>query len=350
MIRLGVHRCHDPATQCPAFTFLVPQGWRAQSGLTWNQSLLNPVTPAAVAQSPDGAAWLALLPNAAYSWVDDGRMPEGSMEYGAPILRPRPAADVLLTMLIPRVRPGIGNLRVVAVEHEPAPPWPSQLSRRVQPGDDSIRATVEYTMRGRAFREIVSLVSRVAEPTPMPTLWGIRQVRYWFTFPALSVGGPVDRWDEYAEYLDTARRTFRVEPTWIQALERLFRQASDNALQQQQTWFAAQQAGHRAQVAMGEQLVHMGQDLSNSMDDIVIGGYEQRGAVYDRIYDDQYLATMGLSRYDDPSQPMPVELPYGYESVWSDGQGDYILSEDPSYDPNSAAPGPNWQRLDRTDR
>ncbi|WP_019927740.1 hypothetical protein [Nocardia sp. BMG111209] len=350
MIRLSVQRCHDPATQRVAFTFLVPQGWRAQSGLQWNQSLLNPVTPAASAQSPDGSAWLALLPNSAFSWVDGGHLPEGAMEYGAPILRPRPAADVLLGMLFPRVRPGIGNLRVVRVEHEPAPPWPSQLQRRVQEGDDSIRATVEYTMRGQAFREIVSMVSRVADPTPMPTLCGIQQVRYWFTFPALAVGGPIDRWDEYAEYLDTARRTFRVEPAWIQALERLFQQASSNALQQQQTWFAAQQAAHRAQVAMGEQLVHMGQDLSNSMDNIVMGGYEQRNQVYDRIYDDQYLTTMGLSRYDDPSQPIPVELPYGYESVWSDGQGDYILSEDASYDPNLAASGPNWQRLDRTDR
>lgn len=319
--------------------------------MRWNQqSLLNPVTPMAEAQSPDGA-WLALLPNAAFSWVDGGRLPEGSMEYGAPVLRPRPAADMLLTMMFPALRPGIGELRVVQVEHEPSPPWPTQLLRRVQPGDDSIRATVEYTMRGRAFREIVSMVSRVADPTPMPTLWGIQQVRYWFTFPALTVGAPIDRWDEHAEYLDTVRRTFRVEPGWVRAIEQLFQQISNNALQQQQTWFAAQQSAHRAQVAMGEQLVHMGQDMSNAMDNIVMGGWEQRNETYDQIYDNQYLATMGLSRYDDPSQPIPVELPYGYQGVWSDGQGEYILSEDPSYDPNvAAATGPTWQRLDRIDR
>jgi hypothetical protein len=253
----------------------------------------------------------------------------------------------------PMVRPGVANPRVVRDEPEPAPPWPSQLSRQVQPGDDSVRVTIEYTMRGRAFREIVSFLVRVADPTPMPTAWGVRQVRYWFVFPALSVGAPVDRWDEYDRYFDSARRTFRVEPDWVRAIEQLFQQASNNALQQQQTWFAAQQAAHRAQVAMGEQLVHMGQDLSNSMDDIVMGGWEQRNRTYDRIYDDQYLATMGVSRYDDPSQPIPVELPTGYDSVWSDGRGDYILSEDPGYDPNVAATtGPTWQRLDpsRTDR
>jgi hypothetical protein len=95
----------------------------------------------------------------------------------------------------------------------------------------------------------------------------------------------------------------------------------------------------------------MGRDLSNAMDNIVMGGYEQRNQTYDRIYQNQHLATMGVSLYHDPSMPTPVELPYGYEGVWGDGQGGYVLSEDPSYDPNVATigPGPTWQRLDRID-
>jgi hypothetical protein len=82
-----------------------------------------------------------------------------------------------------------------------------------------------------------------------------------------------------------------------------------------------------------------------------VSGWEQRNQTYDRIYDDQQLATMGVSLYNDPSMPAPVEIPYGYQGVWADGQGDYVLSEDPSYDPNVGAggPGPTWQRLDKID-
>ncbi len=349
MIRLSVHHCHDQATQRTAFSFLVPPGWHAQSGVQWNpQFLLKPVTPAAMAQAPDNSAWMALLPNGVFSWVDSGRMREGAMDYGAPIMRPRPAADLLLGAF-PSLRPGIANLRLVHVEPEPAPPWASQKIRQVLPGDDSIRATLEYTLAGRACREIVSLVSHVGDPTPMPTMWGIEQVRYWYAFPALSVGATIDRWDEHAKTLDAIRQTFRIEPSWLQAVEVMLTQISNNALQQQQSWFAAQQSGHRAQVAMGDQLVHMGQDLSNAMDNIVMGGWEQRNQAYDRIYDNQHLATMGVSLYNDPSMSTPVELPYGYQGVWGDGQGDYVLSEDPSYDPNVGAggPGPTWQRLEK---
>ncbi|MFF0488626.1 hypothetical protein ACFYTQ_06350 [Nocardia sp. NPDC004068] len=351
MIRLGAHRCADPMTRRTAFTFLVPHGWRASSEVRWNgQSLLNPVTPTATAQAPDGSAWLALFPNGAFSWVDGGRRAEGSLDFGVPILRPRPAAEMVATVLFPSVRPGVADLRVVRVEAEPAPPWPSHRQRTVAPGDDSVRVTLEYTMGGRAFREIVALVSRVDAPTPLPTMWGVEHLRYWFTFPALSVGAALDRWDEHAPTLDALRRTFRVEPDWITALETVFRQLAGNALDQQQAWFAAQQAAHRAQVAWGDQLVQQGRELSAAADAAVVGGWEQRERTYDRVYDDQYLATMGVARYDDPAQPVPVELPYGYDSVWSDGQGDYVLSEDPSYDPNvGAGPGPTWQRLRKAD-
>lgn len=317
----------------------------------WNpQTLIRPAVPSANAQAPDGSAWMSLFPNGAFSWVDSGRLREGAMDFGAPFMRPRRAVDVL-AWAFPSLRPGLTDLRIVGVEHEPTPPWASEKIRQVIPGDDSIRATLEYAMDGTAYREIVSVVARVGDPTPMPTAWGIEQVRYWFTYPALSVGAAVDRWDEHVTALDAIRQTFRVDQGWVNAAAAYISQLGNDALVQQQTWFAAQQATHRAQVAMGEQLIRTGQDLSASMDRIVMGGWEERNATYDRIYDNQHLATMGASRYDDPAMPVPVELPYGYDGVWGDGQGGYVLSEDATYDPNVGAtgPGPTWQRLTKID-
>lgn len=351
MLRLRAHQCHDPATNRTAFSFLAPSDWPAQTAMHWNpQAMIRPVVPTASAQAPDGSAWMTLLPNGAFAWVDGGRWQEGSMDFGVAYLRPRPAAEVL-AWAFPSLRPGIADFRVTDVVQEPAPPWASERVQQVVPGDDSIRASVEYTMRGVPYREVVSLVLRVGDPTPMPTAWGIVGVRYWFTYPALAIGAPVERWAEHQQALDAIRQTFRVDPNWFPAVQAYMNQQANNALVQQQTWFAAQQATHRAQVAMGEQLIRSGQEVSNAMSDAVMGTWEQRNASYDRIYDNQHLATMGVSRYDDPAMPVPVELPHGYDGVWGDGQGGYVLAEDYSYDPNVGAsgPGPTWQRLTKVD-
>jgi hypothetical protein len=352
VLRLTAHRCVDPVTRAVAFTFLVPHGWTANANLQWNQQdMLKPVVATGGAQAPDGEAWLALFPNAAFTWVEGRERREGTVEYGAPILRPRPAAELLTQVMLPSLRPGIENLRLVSAEPDPSPPWASRQVRQLLPGDDSTLATVEYDLRGRAIREQVSLVTHVTEPMQMPTMWGTEPVRYWSSFPALSLGAPVDRWDEHADTFSALRQTFRLESSWLDAVERTFAQMQQQALADQQQWFAAQQQAHRVQVQTGEQLLHIGQDLSNAMTDITVGGYEQRQATYDRVFDNQHLATMGVSRYDDPTASVPVELPYGYEGVWTDGQGGYLLDEDPSFDPNVGAsgPGPTWQRLRKID-
>ncbi len=33
-------------------------------------------------------------------------------------------------------------------------------------------------------------------------------------------------------------------------------------------------------------------------------------------------------------QDLPVELPMGYDRAWINERGEYIVSEDPNYDPN----------------
>jgi hypothetical protein len=110
-------------------------------------------------------------------------------------------------------------------------------------------------------------VSHVGDATPLPGPWGVERLRYWCTFPAFSVGATVDRWDERVTSLDAIRRSFRVEPSWIQAIQAMTQPAATSP-QQQQSWFADQQSAHREQVAMGDQLIQMGQAQSRAMDNI----------------------------------------------------------------------------------
>jgi hypothetical protein len=62
--------------------------------------------------------------------------------------------------------------------------------------------------------------------------------------------------------------------------------------------------------------------------------FEAKGDVYDKVSQKFSDNTLGIDRYSDPHGGGEVELPSGYTQAWSNNNGEYILSESPSYNPN----------------
>ena len=52
----------------------------------------------------------------------------------------------------------------------------------------------------------------------------------------------------------------------------------------------------------------------------------------------------GVQTYVDPVTRFPVELTAGYRGAWSNGLGEYILSNDPGFNPNQTLRG-NWTAM-----
>ncbi len=72
--------------------------------------------------------------------------------------------------------------------------------------------------------------------------------------------------------------------------------------------------------------------------------WEYRQGVNDKIAQNFSDYVMGVDRYYDPYAEKQVQLPTGYNNVWSNNLGEYILSEDPNYNPNVGS-NLNWQQL-----
>ena len=53
----------------------------------------------------------------------------------------------------------------------------------------------------------------------------------------------------------------------------------------------------------------------------------------------------GVERYRDPSG-REVDLSAGYTYVWGNGMGEYIMSDDPFYDPARTS-SQRWTRLEK---
>ena len=74
--------------------------------------------------------------------------------------------------------------------------------------------------------------------------------------------------------------------------------------------------------------------------------YNNRQQVYDRLSENFSQYIRGVDEYYDPVQQKRVELPSGYNEGWVNGLGEYILSDNPNYNPNVGS-NQHWERLEK---
>jgi hypothetical protein len=43
---------------------------------------------------------------------------------------------------------------------------------------------------------------------------------------------------------------------------------------------------------------------------------------------------LGIERYYDPFEEREIQLPSGYNNAWCNNLGEYILTDNPNYNPN----------------
>jgi hypothetical protein len=63
------------------------------------------------------------------------------------------------------------------------------------------------------------------------------------------------------------------------------------------------------------------------------------------VLDQFSQAIRGVDEYYDPSEGQGIELPGGHDHAWSNGIGEYILTNDANF-PNVGA-NPNWEPMER---
>lgn len=80
---------------------------------------------------------------------------------------------------------------------------------------------------------------------------------------------------------------------------------------------------------------------------MITQGYESRMASQDESHRKFVNAIRGVEEYNDPNKEYPVHLPNNYDHVFSNPNGEYILTNDVNYDPNrdQAINNQNWDRL-----
>ncbi len=323
------------------FRMLIPSGWEFSGGLQWRMN--NPGMPAVLAfqlRNPSGYEAFEVFPALSFFWTNEPMSqmlkPRGSLYFGNEV-QPPPAnaLQALCEIVVPRFRGQVGALQLV--QQQSLPDLPNQL-RALNPDAPSgmtyaegAKVRLRYRVGEQSIdEELFGVVLAMRMSVPM--LMGIVENIFWsldylFSFRALS-----ERLDDLADLFRTLLYSFRINPQWFGRYTQLTQFLIQNQIQQ------IHQIG---------QLSRYISQTQSQISDTIMDSYYQRQETMDRLAESFSQYVRGVEEYHNPFEDRPVELPSGYQHAWANALGEYILTDDPFFNPNQHS-NLNWEPLNRT--
>jgi hypothetical protein len=336
----------------PALTMLLPPDWKLEGDVTYPPGMpcgeLLQLTFRA--QSPDGKLSFELFPAHVWEWADDPSSRQFiEMGYqqgrqfgraGCGLMPPMRAADFITRVLAPRLRPGA---RVLGVGPMPGADEPlqaqirqtlaqaQQLGIRMALSGDTARAKLAYQASGAPVEEWLIAVATV-RATPVPALVGgqlgqtltyVEEVRLLFGMRA-----PAGQLEANEKLFTLIASTLRLDPEW-----------EGRVTQVQLNIASMNQKGVADRARIQQQAAD---DIRRIQDET----YQNRQRSQDRtaLRIDQYIR--GVETYRDPGTGERVELSNQYGRAWSNGAGEYVLSDSPGFSPSQHLNG-SWTQLEQ---
>ncbi len=303
------------------FRMLVPAGWQFQGGCRW--MLDNPGMPAAVAfqvNNPAGAERFEVLPNINLIWNSAGMMQSvGSRHFGAEVRPPLNIRDALRGIVLPRYRSGLQNLQIL--REDPLPDLPQQVRSEAPLSGgwaEGGKARIAYSSQGQAYEEELYGVVEVYR-APIQTMFGTSELLVWFVDYLFAFRGAAGRLDASSELFTLMITSFQLNPQWYAAYKAIVQ-----SLAQQQI----QRIHSIGQI--GQIYAQTGREIREQN----LRDFYTRQETYDRLATERSRQIRGVDGFFDPHSEQVIELPSGYGHAWANPLGGYIVTEDPSFNPN----------------
>ena len=303
-----------------AATILVPHGWQTQGGVVWQQTLpsCGPKSPHVnwAATSPDGKRRFQLLPDE--QWNGSSLLPPGMSQGGCPNLATTDMQE-FVGFYVQRYRPGasfVGYRERVDLVQEASrflPPQQPVYGMETRQWIGAGEATIAYNDDGEEFRELIGVIALFTYTAMSDGMGGATEMINIGTVPGYAYRAPAREF--VAENAEQIRRTYQVQPAW-QA-----RMAQHN---RKMAGIAAQGAADRARITAqhGEEMLQMQQD-----------SWRRQNESGDRGSREFSEYIRDVETYEDPYHGGTVELDSSYDHAWQLGDGSYVLTDDPYFDP-----------------
>jgi hypothetical protein len=331
-----------------AYTMLVPEGWRVEGGVRWNGQWHCLSTELVINQlrvtSPDGRYAFEAFPDYGANWYDDALKIQTHQQQIAmgqqvcPLTRPFNASGFLTGVFLPAFRRGA---QVESVQQNPqaAQAYQAFLMQNYglvlqQTGAQLSTDAARMVLREQGSEEMVMANTSLTAARSMSA--------------SAAANGAIANSTDYT--LGASKVvSFRAPAGQLQQLEPLFG-AMLGSIHVNPAWQAAV-----AQVLLniGTKMIGGAVDRANIMHDAqmkigdtIMSTWQNRQDSLDRISHSWSQTIRGTGDFVDPTTHAQVELPWGYDNVWSDGNGDYLLTTIQGFNPNSdIQTNRNWTQM-----
>ena len=324
-------------------SFLLPVAWQVKSNVQWNP--LNKCFPGMVqvsmqANSPAGDYELIYLPVTQFDWSTDpiqlDAMKRGFYPHACTISQPLDAAGYISNGLAPFLNAQVKSSGIIQQLQQQMDAGAQQMTMQARSaGNDA------YTHRGSAAqgvlqfadgKEGLAFCTLMQTIVTMPGTQGgmASNIQCYVSMRLVLKYKPENR--EIAKrIMSTFFSSSRINPQWMGGVQAFYASVTSNA--QNELWKQIQ-ISHQAQEEIGNNIIRSWEAKNNS-------NQGTPGANSDGF--GQYLR--GVDNWTDAGGNK-VELTSGYTNAWSKGDGSYLLSNNPAFDPNVTL-NESWTRMDK---
>jgi hypothetical protein len=323
-------------TGLDAFSFLMPSDWQFDGGMTW--ILDNPAMPSVTAFrvfNPAGTQQFEVFPNHCFFWTSNlqllGMFPPGTRYFGSIVKQPLTAQKALRNVILPEQRSRFQDLKVL--KDEDVPELPRALGAGQQPGSSGTtgaKLRVSYMMGGVAMEEEFYAVVE-SFSFPVQSMYGTFYNTIWYIDYIFSFRAEKGKLESNTKIFQTITSSFKINPQWYAKYSNVIEYMARQKITQIQS--------------IGE-FSRMLSNMSDQVSRESMEKFEARGDVYDKVSQKFSDNTLGIDRYSDPHSGGEVELPSGYSHAWSNNNGEYILIDNPNFNPNENS-NLHWEPMEK---
>ncbi len=328
-------------------SFLAPADWQMEGGVTWHQDwkCLRQLASIHVrVRSPDGRTGFEAFPFYTQDWysTEFSRNAQAQQiaqgQQACPLGPPFDAKTFISQMLVPGFRQGAEIVDAKA-RPEVAQAAADELRKGFaaygqQPPPfevDAVQATLSY---GQTEEWIFATTGYISQQAPDPGAMlhgnynGTQTYQMSFTDKVYGFYAPKGELQDKEALIAAMIGSIRINQGW----QRAYQQAQNNISRIIQKGIADRAAITRK---ANEEIMQMRQE-----------SFDYASAVQDKAHErfSQYIRD--VEPFVDPSTNTQVEMPAGYDSVWTNGLDEYILVEPAATDPNEYFDG-DWRQMRR---
>ena len=328
-----------------AFSVLLPKGWKHEGGVQWGsvQGCRGElVRPAMKASSADGSVRMEMFPAQSFSSTDDPMMLQalqaGAQSGGCKVNRPFSSEQFVegfarrdLGARVTNVRPDEGRRPMMQRLDDQSNATARQYGQNSQQ-----RTTLSFGdltfpdgTEGLLHAVVVNVTQR------QPNYVGGGSTTFSSTMAtAVLIRFPAGRRQEGTGLLAMIMASHRMNPTWQEAQSRFLTQL-----------------GNMEHAASMERIRLMGEqsrayaEAQNVASEQRMRSWERRQESQDRQHKSFVQAIREVETWRDSNGS--VELTAGYERAWSRGDGSYLLTNKPGFDPAAAFKDAQWRPMQR---